>query len=122
MNQFELSGTNCGASSTTPKNHFRATDPRAWDGQPAAPRNYYLLTQSVKIEFDPAGIPQDGPEWTAREEHVRTELALDTELANFGCSGFEEAAAAQLWHPDNRQAQWLPQNRPEWLTLMALTL
>jgi hypothetical protein len=50
-------------------------------------------------------------------------LALDTELANFGCSGFEEAAAAQVWHPDNRQAQWLPQNRPEWLTLkLALTL
>ena len=39
---------------------LRATDPRARDRQPAAPRNYYLLTQSVKTEFDPTGIPQDG--------------------------------------------------------------
>ena len=37
---------------------------------PAAPRNYLLLTQSVKTEFDPTGIPQEGLEWTAREDHV----------------------------------------------------
>jgi hypothetical protein len=30
----------------------------------------YLLTQSIKTEFDPAGIPQDGLKWTAREDHV----------------------------------------------------
>jgi hypothetical protein len=36
----------------------------------AAPRNCYLLTQSVKAEFDPTGIPQDGLEWMAREDHV----------------------------------------------------
>jgi hypothetical protein len=34
------------------------------------PENYYLLTQSVKTEFDPTGIPQDGLEWMAREDHV----------------------------------------------------
>jgi hypothetical protein len=37
--------------------------PRARDRQTAAPRNYYLLAQSVKTEFDPTRIPQ---EWTAR--------------------------------------------------------
>jgi len=50
-------------------------------------------------------------------------LAQDTELANFGCAGFDVAAAAQVSTRDNRQAQWLPQNRPEWLTLkLALTI
>jgi hypothetical protein len=37
---------------------------------PAAPRNYYLLLNSVKTEFDPTGIPQDGLKWAAREDHV----------------------------------------------------
>jgi hypothetical protein len=71
INQFESSGTPAvSLLRLLPRITLRATDPRARDREAAAPRNCYLLTQSVKAEFDPTGIPQDGLEWMAREDHV----------------------------------------------------
>jgi hypothetical protein len=42
----------------------------AQERRSAARRNCNLLSQSVETNIDATGIPQDGLEWTAREEHV----------------------------------------------------
>ena len=47
----------------------------------------------------------------------------ETELANCGCSGWNVAAGVQVCARTPEARDWLPQNRPEWLTLkLALTV